>query len=114
MKRIFIALPNLSIYYISKSIKSSYNNNKFKKSATTWNDKFELIDGSYSVSNIQDCFEYILKKHGLNANNLSIRIYVNKIETRIRFKIKSRYSLELLTSETMKLLRSTGKEINPR
>ena len=59
-----IALSNLSIYYTWKNIKSSYNNNKFKISAPTWNDEFELPDGSYSVSNIQDYFEYILKKHG--------------------------------------------------
>ena len=59
-----IALSNLSIYYTWKNIKSSYNNNKFKISASTWNDKFELPDGSYSVSDIQDYFDYILKKHG--------------------------------------------------
>ena len=54
-----IALSNLSIYYIWRNIKSSYNNNKFKISAPTWNDKFELPDGLYSVSDIQDYFEYI-------------------------------------------------------
>ena len=58
-----IALSNLSIYYTWKNIKSSYNNNKFKISAPRLNDKFELRDGSYSVSNIQDYFEYILKTH---------------------------------------------------
>ena len=58
-----IALSSLSIYYTWKNIKSSYNNIKFKISAPTWNDEFELPDGSYSVSDIQDCFEYILKKH---------------------------------------------------
>ena len=58
-----IALSNLSIYYTWKNIKSSYNNNEFKISAPTWNDEFEFRDGSYSVSDIQDCFEYILKKH---------------------------------------------------
>ena len=57
-----IALSNLSIYYTWKNIKSSYNDSKFKISAPTWNDKFELPDGSYSVSDIQDYFEYILKK----------------------------------------------------
>ena len=57
-----IALSNLSIYYTWKNIKSSYNNNKFKLSVPTWNDEFELPDGSYSVSDIQDYFEYILKK----------------------------------------------------
>ena len=59
-----IALSNLSIYYTWKNMKSSYNNNKFKISAPTWNDEFELPDGSYSISDIQDYFEYILKKHG--------------------------------------------------
>ena len=56
-----ITLSNLSIYYTWRNIKNSYNNNKFKMSAPTWNDEFELPDGSYSVSNIQDFFEYILK-----------------------------------------------------
>ena len=83
-----IALLNLSIYYTWKNIKSTYTNNKFKISAPTWNDKFELPDGSYSVSNIQDYFEYILKKHGENTNNPSIRIYVNKIEIELHLKLK--------------------------
>ena len=56
-----IALSNLSIYYTWKNIKSTYNNNKFKICAPTWNDEFELPDGSYSISNIQDYFEYISK-----------------------------------------------------
>ena len=54
-----IALSNLNIYYTWKNIKSSYSNNLFRVSAQTWNDKFELPDGSYSVSVIQDYFEYI-------------------------------------------------------
>ena len=73
-----IALSNLSIYYTWKNIKSSYNN-KFKISAPTWNDKFELPDGSYSVSNIQDYFEYILKKHEEDIDKPSVKIYVNEI-----------------------------------
>ena len=99
-----VALANLSIYYTWKNIKSSYNNNRFKISAQTWNEKFELLDGSYSVSDTQDYFAYILKKHSENVDNPSIRIYVNKIENRITFKIKSGYHLELLTPETMKFL----------
>ena len=71
-----VALSNLSIYYTWKNIKSSYNNNKFKISAPTWNDEFELPDGSYSVSDIQDYFEYILKKHGENTNKPSVHIYM--------------------------------------
>ena len=57
-----VALSNLSIYYTWKNIKSSYKNNKFKISAPAWSDEFELPDGSYSISDIQDYFEYILKK----------------------------------------------------
>ena len=68
---------DLSIYYTWKNIKSSYNDNKFKISAPTWNDKFELPDGSYSVSDIQDYFEYILKKHGEDIEKPSVQIYVN-------------------------------------
>ena len=55
----FIALSNLSIYYTWKNIKSSYNNSQFKISAPTWNDEFELPDGSYHVLDIQDYFKYI-------------------------------------------------------
>ena len=106
-----IASSNLSIYYTWRNIKSLYNNNKFKISAPTWNDKFELPDGSYSVSDIQDYFEYILKKHEENTYNPSVQIYVNKIENRVTFKIKNGYSLELLTPETMKLLGSTENKI---
>ena len=106
-----IALSNLSIYYTWKNIKSSYNNNKFKISAPTWNDKFELPDGSHSVSDIQDYFEYILKKHGENTDKPSVLIYVNKIENRVTFKIKDGYSLELSTLETLKLLGSTKSKI---
>ena len=102
-----IALSNLNIYYTWRNKKNSYNNNKFKISASTWNDEFELPDGSYSVSDIQDYFKYILKKHGENTNKPSVQIYVNKIENKITFKIKNGYSLELLTPETMILLGST-------
>ena len=106
-----VALSNLSIYYSWKNMKSSYNNIKFKISAPTWRDEFELPDGSYSVSDFQDHFEYILKKHNKNVDNSSIRIYVYKIENRITFKIKNGYYLELLTPETMKLLGSTKTKL---
>ena len=94
-----IALSNVSIYYTLNNIKSSYNNNKFKISAPTWNEEFTLTDGSYSVSDIQDYFQYILKKHGENTDKPSIQIYMNQIENRITFKIKNGYSLELLTRD---------------
>ena len=106
-----VALSNLSIYYTWKNVKSSYNNNKFKISAPTWSEEFDLPDGSYSVSAIQDYFEYILKKRGENVDNPSIRMYINRIENRITFIIKNGYYLELLTPETMKLLGSTESKI---
>ena len=106
-----VALSNLSICYTWKNINSSYNNNKFKISAPTWSEEFELPDGSYSISDIQDYFEYILKKRGESVDNPSIRIYVNRIENRITFKIKNGYYLELLTPETMKLLGTTESKI---
>ena len=106
-----IDLSTLSIYYTWKNIKSSYNNNRFKISAPTWNDKFELPDGQYSVSNIQDYFEYILKKQGEDVDEPSVQTYINEIENRITFKIKNGDSFELLTPETMKLLGSTENKI---
>ena len=78
-----IALANLSIYYTWKNIKSEYNNNIFKISAPTWNDEFNLPNGFYSASDIQDYFEYIIKKHQTIADNPPVEIYVNKIENRI-------------------------------
>ena len=104
-----MALANLSIYYTWKNIKSEYKNNKFKISATTWNDEFDLQDGSYSISDIQDYFEFIIKKHETLVENPPVQIYMNKIKNRIVFKIKTGYKLDLLTPETMKLLGSTKK-----
>ena len=98
-----VALSNLSIYYTWKKIKSSYNTNKFKISTPTWSKDFELPDGSYSISDIQDYFEYILEKYSESVDNPSIRIYINNIENRI--------NLELFTPETMKLLGNAENEI---
>ena len=84
---------------------------KFKISAPTWSEEFKLPDGSYSISDVRDYFEYILKKHSETVDNPSIRIYVNKIENRITFKIKSGYYLELLTPEAIKLLGSTESKV---
>ena len=67
-----IDFSNLTIYYTWKNIKSSYNNNKFKISAPTWNNKFELPGGWYSISDIQDYFEYISKKHGEDIDKPSV------------------------------------------
>ena len=83
-----IALVNLSIYYTWKNIKAEYNNNKFKTSTPTWNETIDLPDGSYTIDNIQDYFEIIIKKHETSTNNPSIKIYSNKIKNRIVSKIK--------------------------
>ena len=107
-----IGLINLSIYYTWKNIKTGYNNNKFKISAPTWNDNFDLPDGFYSIEDIQDYFEFIIKKHETLTENPPIQIYPNKIKNRIVFKIKTGYKLELLTPETMKLLGSTKKDVD--
>ena len=107
-----MALANLSIYYTWKNVKSTYNNNKFKISAPTWNEIFYLPDGLYNISKIQDYIEYIIKKHETISETAQILIYANTINNRIVFKIKSGYKLELLSKETMKLLGSTKNIID--
>ena len=77
-----MALANLSIYYTWKNIKTEYNNNKFKISVPTWNENFDLPDGSYSIDDIQDYFEFIMKKHVIMTDNRSIKIYSNKIKNK--------------------------------
>ena len=81
-------------------------------SGPTWNDEFELPDGSYLISDIQDYFEFIIKKHETLTENPPVQIYPNKIKNRIVFKIKTGYKLELLTPETMRLLGSTKKDVD--
>ena len=75
-----MALANLSIYYTWKNIKTEYNNNKFRIYAPTWNETFDLPDGSYSIADIQDYFEFIIKKHETLTKNPSVKIYSNKIK----------------------------------
>ena len=84
-----IASGNLSIYYTWKNIKSAYNNNKFKIFATTWNDTFDLTGGSDSMEDIQDYFEFIIKKHETLTENPPVKIYPNKVKNRTVFKIKT-------------------------
>ena len=106
-----IALANLSIYYSWKSIMSDYKNNKFKMHAPIWNETFDLPDGSYLISDIQDYFEFIIKKYEtITDENSPIKIYINKLKNRIVSKIKTGYKLELLTEETMKLLGSKKRK----
>ena len=78
-----MALASLSIYYTWKNVKSIYNNNKFKISAPTWNDTFNLPDGLYNISEMQDCIEYIIKKHETIAETAPILIYANKISNSV-------------------------------
>ena len=107
-----MSLANLSIYQTWKNIKSKYNNNKFNISAPSWNDTFDLPDGSYSISDVQGYFEFIIKKHETLIENLPTQSYPNKIKNRIVFKIKTGYKLEILTPETMKFSGSTKKDID--
>ena len=94
-----IALVNLNIYYTWKNIKSAYNNNKFRISVPSWNDEFDLPDGLYSISDRQDYFEYIIKKHGTISHNPPIQIFINKIKNQFLLKL-------LLKVKTAKICQS--------
>ena len=107
-----MALANLSIYYTWKNVKSIYKNNNFKISAPTLNETFDLPDGSYNISEIQDQFEYIIQKHETIGENAPMLINANTISNRIVFKIKTGYKLELLSDETMKVLGSKSSIID--
>ena len=102
-----IALANLSIYYTWENIKSKCNNIKFKISGPKWSETCDLPDGSYEISDIQDYFLKMSQKHEptIETNeNSPVLIYSNGVKTRIVFKIKTGYKLELLTSQTQKSL----------
>ena len=101
-----VALQNLSIYYTWKNIRKQYKNNKLKIIAPTFNDKFELPDGSYSVSDIQYYIKYIIKKHKTLTTIPPIHVYINRMNNRLVFKIKNGYKPELQTPETTKLFGS--------
>ena len=100
-----VALASLSIYYSWKNVKSIYNNNKFKISAPTWNDTFDLPDGSYNIPAIQNYIEYIIKKHETIAETAPILIYANKISNRIVFKIKTGHKLEFIIERNNEIIR---------
>ena len=88
-----VALQNFSIYYVWKNIRKQFKNNKLKIIAPRWNDEFELPDGSYSVSNIQDYIEYINKKCESLSAIPPYNFYINRINSRLVFKIKNGYKL---------------------
>ena len=83
------ALSSLTIYYILHLLylEKSYNNNEFKISSPTKNE--ELPYRLYSVSDIQDYFEYIIKKHKISTDNPPVRIFINKTDNRITIKLKT-------------------------
>ena len=105
-------IDKLDLKNPNKNMALTYNNNKFKISAPTWNETFDLPDGLYNIPEIQDYIEYIIKKHETIGENAPILIYANTINNRIVFKIKTGYKLELLSKETMKLLGSTKDAID--
>ena len=76
-----------------KNYKKIMPKQKIQISGPIWDKEFELSDGSYSISDIQNCFEYINKNDETLTDNLPIQIYVNRIENRIIFKIKTGYYL---------------------
>ena len=108
-----VALQNLSIYCTWKNRKNRkpYKKNKLKIVAPTWNDEFELPDGSYSVSDIQEYIEFIIEKHETLTTIPPIHVYSNRINNKLVFKIKDGYKLELQAPEAMKLFDSR-KRIN--
>ena len=95
-----VTLQNVSVYYKWKNIRKPYKNNTLKIIVSTWNDEFELPDGSYSVSDIQD-IEFIIKKHETLITIPPIHVYINTINNRLVFKVKDGYKLELQTPETI-------------
>ena len=99
-------MVNLSIYYNWKNIKSAYNDNKFKISPPTWNDEFNLPDGSHLWQTSKTTLNLLSL-----AENRPIQIFPNKIKIRIVFKVKRGYKLELISSEMMKLLGGTKKDM---
>ena len=89
---------------LKKNMRQQYENSKLRIVGPTWNDVFELSDGSYSVSDIQDYIGYIIKKQDTLLTNLSTPIHINRINSRLLFKIKDGYKLELQTYETLSMI----------
>ena len=87
-------------------MRKQYKNNKPKIIGSTWSYEFELLDGFYSMANIQDYINYIIKKNETVTKISSIRVYINRINNGLVLKVKDVYKLELQTAETMKLFAS--------
>ena len=99
-----VALQNFSIYHTWKDIRKQYKNNQLKIIAPTWNYEFDLPNGFYSVSDIQEYIKYIIKKYGALTTIPPIHVYMNRINNRLVFKIKDGYRPELQTPETWNYL----------
>ena len=81
-------MVNLSICFTCKNIKSEYKNNTLKITSPTWSEEFDISDHSYSVADIQDYFEYIIKNHEtITDESSTIKVYANKTKNRIAFKV---------------------------
>ena len=104
---IFIPVRIVVPCYTWKNVRKHYKNNKLKLIVPAWDDEFELPDRSYSVSDIQDYIEYIIKRHETLTTIPSVHVNIKIINNRLVFKTKDTYKLELQTSETMKLFGST-------
>ena len=102
-----VPLQNLYIFYMWKNIRKQHKNNKLKVIVPTWTDEFELPGGCYYVPDIQDCVEHIIKNHETLTTIPPIHDYMNRINNRLKCKIKDGYKLELQTPETIKLFGST-------
>ena len=110
-------MANLSINYSRKNIKSEDNNNRFRINGLTWSKKLYLPDGPCNIEKIQNNSEYIIKKHETIADNSPVQIYVNEIRSRIVFKVKTGYKLEimLLLGSSKKVIdKNKDGEIVPR
>ena len=106
-----VVLQNLTLYYMWKNIGKQYKNLELKILTLRWNDEFELPDSSYSVSDLQDYIQYIMKKHETLMRIRSIHVYINRVNNILVLKIKDGYKLELQMPEIMKLFGSTKKLI---
>ena len=112
METIFMNNENSKTNEPNKFVYQFIDNNRFKILAPTWNEEFDFPDGSYLISDIQDYFQYVIKKDNTIADNSPVQIYVNKTKNRIFFQIRTDYKLELLSPETMKLLGSAKKDVD--
>ena len=109
-----VALQNLSFCYTWKYITWQCKNNKLKIISPTWNDEFELLDGSYTVSDIQEYIEFIIIKYETLTTNRPIHIHINRIHNRLVLKIRDGYKLELQTLWKMKLCCSIKRFIDKK